>query len=166
MPSENRIVVLGHAGKDAESGTTTGGTDTCKFSLATANLRRDPATGKMTNREADGTTYIPSQWHNIVVFGKDARYCADIRKGDLVQATGKLVTRPYQKRDGTPGLAVEVIAFQVLRVVPFPRANGHTPEEGSYHGDVQDTRPMDFDSFDVGDLGPPLDMEDTATPGD
>lgn len=164
MPSLNEITVLGHTGRDAESGSWDSGDDYCKFSVATQNFRIG-ADGKPTNKNPDGS-YVDSTWHNVIVTGWQVRYAAEIQKGDLVQVKGKLKIRDYTSRDGTPKRAVEIVAKEVLRIVPFPKRDGtgYQPKQDDYQNDAQ--RAMTPDDFEVGELGPPLDMDDGLSPGD
>lgn len=47
----------------------------------------------------------------------EAADTTDVRKGDIVEVTGTLYEREYQKRDGTPGRALETDFVEQVRVV-------------------------------------------------
>lgn len=95
----NKIVLVGHLGKDPEMRSTQSGTNVTSFSLATNDGYGD---NKKTN------------WHNIVVFGKTAESVATyLNKGSLAAVVGSVQYRSWDKKDGTKGYSTEVLADSV-----------------------------------------------------
>lgn len=106
MPSLNRVEIIGHLGKDPESGHTPGGNQYCKFSVATSEKWTDKASGEKKER---------TDWHNIVAWRKLAEICSEYgSKGRLVYVEGKLQTRSYEDKDGIKRYVTEILANQVL----------------------------------------------------
>jgi len=63
--SINKIILVGNLGRDPEVRATASGLSVCNFSLAT--------TERYQGR--DGQRHEQTEWHNIVVWGKQAELC-------------------------------------------------------------------------------------------
>lgn len=101
--SLNKVMLIGHLGKDPEVKFMQSGQAMAKFSLA-------------TNRswEKDGQRTEKTDWHNIVIFGKLAEVAGQwLSKGKQVYLEGRLETRNYEK-DGQKHYVTEVIADQMI----------------------------------------------------
>ncbi|MBM3814483.1 MAG: single-stranded DNA-binding protein [Acidimicrobiia bacterium] len=102
--SVNKVILLGHLGKDAETRFTTGGSAVTNFTLATNRRWKDQQTGEW-KEETD--------WHNIVLWRSEnlANY---LLKGKQVYVEGRLSTRSYEDKDGNKRYRTEVVADDVL----------------------------------------------------
>ena len=86
----NKVILLGHIGRDPEVRSTSGGTTVATFSLATAERRKD----------ARGEWQDHAEWHNLVAFGRTAEIVRDyVRKGSQLFVEGKLQTRSWDDKD-------------------------------------------------------------------
>lgn len=100
----NKITLIGRLGCDPEAKTTPAGT-VADFPLATDETWQDNQGQKQTHTE----------WHRIVVWGKQAELCAKyLVKGRLVFVEGRLQTRKYQDNQGQERVTTEVKAQRVL----------------------------------------------------
>ncbi len=100
----NKITLIGRLGRDPETRMTPAGT-VVNFSLATDETWLDNQGQKQTRTE----------WHRIVVWGKQAELCAKyLAKGRLVFVEGSLQTRKYQDSQGQERSVTEVKAQRVL----------------------------------------------------
>lgn len=102
--SVNKVILLGHIGKDAESKFTQSGTHVCNFSIATERTWKNKTSG-----EWDKAT----DWHNIVLW-KSEKLSEYLKKGTQVYVEGRLQTRSYEDREGTKRYVTEVIAESVV----------------------------------------------------
>lgn len=102
--SVNKVILVGHLGKDPEIRYTPAGMATAKFSLATSETRKK-----------DGQKEEKTEWHNIVVFDKLAEICGEyLTKGKLVYISGKIQTRSWDdKKDGTKKYMTEILANEM-----------------------------------------------------
>ena len=100
------------AARDAELKFTPSGAAILEINAAENHSRKDQS-GQWQDT---GTT-----WWRVKVFGKHAETLAEahIAKGTLLLVTGRSETREYEKRDGTKGASLELIADQV-GVIPTP----------------------------------------------
>jgi single-strand DNA-binding protein len=101
MAGVNKVILVGHLGKDPEVRYTQDGKAICNFSVATAETWKDKNTGEKREK---------TEWHRIVVFGKLADICAEyLTKGRQVYIEGKLQTRKWQDNDGNDRWSTEVV---------------------------------------------------------
>ncbi len=102
--SINKVILVGHLGKDAETRFTTGGQSVTNFSVATSRRWKDQQTGDW-KEETD--------WHNVVLWRAEnlANY---LTKGKQVYVEGRLRTRSYDDKDGNKRYVTEVMADDVL----------------------------------------------------
>src|SRR5215207_4543066 len=102
--SVNKVILVGHLGKDAETKFTPSGTAKTTFSVATSRRWKDQQTGDW-KEETD--------WHNIVLWRSEnlANY---LLKGKQVYVEGRLTTRSYDDKDGNKRWITEVVAEDVI----------------------------------------------------
>lgn len=100
----NHITVVGNVGRQPEGLKYTGaGLAVLKFSLADTR-------GKDDNKK--------TSWYDIVCFGDMAESVVEnIGKGDRIIVAGRLQVEDYEKKDGTKGKRVEIIADDVARSI-------------------------------------------------
>lgn len=107
----NKVMIIGHLGRDPEMRFTPSGQAVTNFNLA-ANRQFTDAGGQVVKE---------TTWFRISVFGKAAENCNQyLQKGSLVLVEGRLVSDPetggprlYNRQDGTPGSSFEVSANTV-----------------------------------------------------
>ncbi len=100
-----RIILIGHLGKDPEVSYTQAGTARARFSLATTDNYTDRQSGE--RREE-------TQWHTVIVWGKQAEHVGKyLSKGRLVSVEGKVQYRTYEK-DGATRYVTEIRADRVV----------------------------------------------------
>jgi single-strand DNA-binding protein len=102
--SVNKVILVGHLGKDAETKFTQGGTPVTKFTIATGRRWKDQQSGEW-KEETD--------WHNVVLWRAEnlANY---LLKGKQVYIEGRLQTRSYEDKDGKKQWFTEVVAEDVI----------------------------------------------------
>ena len=104
----NKVLLIGNLGRDPEVRYTTGGTAVANFTMATTERWNDATSGEKKER---------TEWHRIVVWGKQAEIAGEyLRKGRQVYVEGSLQTREWTDREGNKRYTTEVKAqrFQML----------------------------------------------------
>ncbi|GIW44171.1 MAG: hypothetical protein KatS3mg077_1453 [Candidatus Binatia bacterium] len=100
----NKVILIGNLGRDPEVRFTPNGQAVARFSVATTEKWRDQQ-GQLQER---------TEWHNVVVWGKQAEACGQyLAKGRQVYVEGRLQTRSYDDKDGVKRQITEVIAQTV-----------------------------------------------------
>lgn len=102
--SVNKVILLGHLGKDAETRFTQGGTAVTNFTLATNRRWKDQQSGEW-KEETD--------WHNVVLW-RSENLTNYLLKGKQVYVEGRLRTRSYDDKDGKKVWTTEVVADEVI----------------------------------------------------
>jgi len=102
--SVNKVILIGHLGKDAETKFTPGGAARTTFTLATNRRWKDQQSGEW-KEETD--------WHNVVLWRSEnvANY---LLKGKQIYVEGRLQTRSYDDKDGNKRYVTEVVAEDVV----------------------------------------------------
>lgn len=109
----NKAMIYGNLTRDPELKSLPSGMQVCSFSLATNRVFKD----------RDGKRQEQADYHNIVVFGRQAETSAQyLKKGSGVFVEGRLQTRSWDK-DGVKQYRTEIIAD---RVQFGPRGGGGT----------------------------------------
>lgn len=103
--SVNKVILVGRLGKDPEVRFTNTGSAVANFSLATSEQWNDKE-GKRQER---------TEWHNIVVWGKQAETCGQyLSKGREVYIEGSIRTSSYDdKNTGQKRYKTEIVAQNV-----------------------------------------------------
>lgn len=107
----NKAIVFGNLTRDPEIRALPSGAQVCSFSIAT----------NRTYKKADGTKQEEVEFHNIVVFGRQAETCAQyLKKGSTAYVEGRIKTRSWEK-DGVKHYKTEI---QADTVQFGPRSSG------------------------------------------
>ena len=102
--SVNIAIVVGNLGKDPEVRFTQSGRAVANFSVATS----ESWTGQ------DGNPQERTEWHRIVVWGKQAESCGQyLAKGRQVFVQGRIQSRSYEDKTGNTRYITEIIAQRV-----------------------------------------------------
>ena len=130
MPSLNKVVLIGHVGRDPEMRYTQGGDPIASFSLATSEKWTDKAGQKQERTE----------WHNISVFGKTATFVQSyVTKGTLLYVEGSLQTDEWTDKDGHKRKATKVNVSQFNgRVLSLSKSDKPTTPRGDVAPGISD----------------------------
>lgn len=102
--SVNKVILVGHLGKDAETRFTQSGTAVSTWSMATNRRWKDQQTGDW-KEETD--------WHNCVLW-RGEKVAEYLKKGKQIYVEGRLQTRSYDGNDGVKRWTTEVIVSDLL----------------------------------------------------
>ncbi len=107
MRSVNKVILIGHLGRDPEKKYTTAETPRAitKFTLATNESWND----------RDGNRQERTEWHRVVVWGRLAEISAEyLSKGRQVYVEGRLQTRSWDDEKGNKRYMTEVVADNLV----------------------------------------------------
>ena len=100
MSGINKVILIGHLGKDPELRYLEGGVSVTSFPLATSETFNK-----------DGQKVEQTEWHNIVMWRGLADLASKyLSKGKLVYIEGKLRTRSFEDKAGIKKYTTEVVA--------------------------------------------------------
>ena len=99
----NKIIIIGNLGRDPEMRYSPSGNPMTSFSVATN--RRYTVNGEQREQ---------TEWFNCTASGRLADVCNQyLTRGQQVYLEGRLSTRQYDRRDGTPGFSLDVFVTDV-----------------------------------------------------
>lgn len=102
--SLNKVMLIGNLGNDPDLRFTQGGSAVANFNLATNE--------KWTDKS--GQAQEKTEWHRIVVWGKQAENCGKfLKKGRSIYIEGRLQTREWEDKDGKKRYTTEIKADNV-----------------------------------------------------
>ena len=101
--SVNKVILLGHLGKDAETKFTPSGVARTSFTLATNRRWKDQQSGEW-KEETD--------WHNCIIW-RSENVATYLQKGKQVYVEGRLQTRSYEQ-DGQKKYFTEVVCDDLI----------------------------------------------------
>jgi len=118
----NKVMLIGNLGNDPEIKYAPSGTPIANLRLATTDNRRNK----------DGEWEENTEWHRIVMFGKQAEICKDyLRKGSKIYVEGRLQTRSWDDQSGQKRYMTEIVGAQMVMLDPKSQ---DTPSHSTGHG--------------------------------
>jgi single-strand DNA-binding protein len=103
----NKVMLIGRLGRDPETRYTSGGQAVANFSVATDE----------TYKDRNGERQKRTEWHKIVVWGKQAEIAQQyLKKGSLIFIEGRIQSREWQDKEGQKRTSFEIVAtnFRML----------------------------------------------------
>ena len=100
----NRAIVIGNLTRDPEMKALPSGISVTTFSIATNRVWKDK----------EGKQQESTDYHNIVVFGKQAETVAKyLKKGSSALVEGRMQTRSWDAQDGSKKYRTEIVADRI-----------------------------------------------------
>jgi single-strand DNA-binding protein len=125
--SLNKVMLIGHLGKDPELRYTSNGVAVASFSMATNEAWKDQ----------DGNLQERTEWHNIVAWRRLAEISGEyLKKGRRVYIEGRIQTRNYDDKNGVKRYITEVVADDMI-MLDGGGAAGGSQGGGAPSGDVK-----------------------------
>lgn len=140
----NKAIIIGNVTRDPEIKALPSGAKVTSLSLATNRVWKD----------ANGQKKEQTDFHNVVVFGRQAETVAQyIKKGGMLMVEGRIQTRSWEGQDGKKNYRTEIVADRVQFGPKAGASAGTANFQGS--GDAQDMRapeaPKDADVIEYPD---------------
>ena len=126
--SVNKVILIGHLGRDAETAYTASQVAVTKFSVATNRRWKDQATGEW-KEETDWSRVVLWRGENVAPY---------LTKGTQVYVEGRLQTRSYDDKDGKKVWATDVVADEVILLGGRGQAGGGGAGAGMDEGFSQE----------------------------
>ena len=102
--SVNKVTLLGHLGKDAETKFTPSGVAVTNFTLATSRRWKDQQSGEWKEE---------TEWHRLVMW-RSENVSSYLLKGKQVYVEGRLQTRSWEDKDGQKRYTTEVVVEDLI----------------------------------------------------
>jgi single-strand DNA-binding protein len=131
MSGINKVILVGHLGKDPEVRNLESGAKVANFSLATTE----------TFKNKNGERQEQTEWHNISVWSGLAEIAEKyLKKGKLIYLEGRLRTRSYEDKEGNKKYITEILgdSFTMLGKKDESAAAFASTPEGETHKQTDD----------------------------
>jgi single-strand DNA-binding protein len=103
----NSVRLVGNLGMDPEVKSFDNNKQVARLSLATKESYKNDKGEKVTE----------TQWHNLVLWGNQAKFAGDyLKKGDEVAIEGKLANRNYTDKDGIKRYISEIVVNDCMKL--------------------------------------------------
>lgn len=123
----NKVMIIGHLGRDPELRYVPSGRPVSSFSVATSR--------SWTN--ANGERREETEWFNVVAWGQLAEICKQhLHKGQQVYVEGRLQTRGWEDREGKKHFRTELVAQEMIMLGKGP--SGETEESIPYEEEEEE----------------------------
>jgi len=131
----NKVILIGHLGRDPEVRYASDGKAVANVSLATTE-----------GWTKDGQKHEKTEWHRVVFWGRLAEIVGEyLKKGSPVYVEGKIATRKWQDKEGKDRYVTEIQAreMQMLggKIESKPASKPTAPVTQS-HDDFDDEIPF------------------------
>jgi single-strand DNA-binding protein len=121
----NKLMIIGHLGRDPEMRYTPSGRPVTTFSVATTR----------SWHSADGERHEETEWFNVVAWGSLAEICNQhLRKGQQVYVEGRLQTRRWEDSEGNKHYTTELVAKEMIML--GDKRETYTVEDHDDEGEV------------------------------
>ncbi len=107
MAGVNKVILLGHLGRDPEMRYQPSGGAIATLNLATSE----------TFKDRDGNRQERTEWHRVVFFGRSAEIAGEyLRKGSQAYVEGRLQTRKWTDKEGHERYTTEIVGDRLQLV--------------------------------------------------
>jgi single-strand DNA-binding protein len=133
----NKVMIIGHLGRDPEMRYTPSGRPVTTFTVATSR----------SWNTVDGERHQETEWFNVVAWGNLAEICKQyLTKGQQVYIEGRLQTRHWDDKEGNKHSSVEVVANEMM-MLGDRRDSNNTEKHVAEAADESELPPTDEDEF-------------------
>ena len=141
MAGVNRMILMGHLGKDPEMRYMPDGTANASFSVATSESFKDK----------EGNKQERTEWHRVVLWGRIAEIAGEyLRKGSQAYIEGRIRTRKWTDKEGQERFTTEIVGdrLQLIggRGSNAPEDKDSVPQHGGGSDDMG-SPPMEDDGI-------------------
>jgi single-strand DNA-binding protein len=131
----NKVMIIGHLGRDPEMRYTPSGRPVTTFTMAVSR----------SWNTVDGERHTETEWFNVVAWGNLAEICKQyLNKGQQVYIEGRLQTRRWEDKEGNKHTSIEVVANEMM-MLGDRRDNNQSQEQAADEGQAEP--PAEEDEF-------------------
>jgi single-strand DNA-binding protein len=126
--SVNKVIIIGHLGRDPEVRRLGNGEPVVSLRIATSENWRDKQTGERREK---------TEWHSVVIFNENLAKVAEqyLRKGSKVYIEGQLQTREWTDKDNQKRYSTEVVLQRYRGEITLLDSKGDRDDDARPEGD-------------------------------
>ena len=139
MASVNKVILVGHLGRDPEGKYLPSGEMVANFSMATTESWKDKSGEKKEETE----------WHRVSFFGKTAEViCEYVKKGSQIYVEGRIQTRKWTDKDGVEKYSTEIRGDRMQMLGSKASGDSERSQQEQQKGPEQRAKPTKLDDLD------------------
>lgn len=120
MASVNKVIIVGHLGRDPETRYMPDGAAITNVSIATSYQWTDKGSGEKKEE---------TEWHRVIFRGKLAEVAGEyLKKGAQTYVEGRLRTRKWQDKEGADRYTTEIMATELKMLGKKPEGGEERPQ--------------------------------------
>jgi single-strand DNA-binding protein len=105
MASVNKVILIGHLGRDPEVRYAPSGSAICNVTIATSRSWKDKTSGEKVEE---------TEWHRVVFYDRLAEIAGEyLKKGKQVYVEGRLKTRKWTDKENIERYTTEIVASEM-----------------------------------------------------
>lgn len=133
----NKVMIIGHLGRDPEMRYTPSGRPVTTFTVATSR----------SWNTVDGERHQETEWFNVVAWGNLAEICKQyLTKGQQVYVEGRLQTRHWEDKEGVKHSSVEIVSNEMM-MLGDRRDSGNNEKHAAEATEESEPTAADEDEF-------------------
>ena len=138
MAGVNKVILLGHLGRDPEMRYMPDGTAVANMTIATSESYKD----------RDGNRQERTEWHRVALYARTAEVAGEyLRKGSQAYIEGRIRTRKWTDKDGQERYSMEIVGDRLQLIGgrrDTPEGGSPAPHHGGGGGDMGPASMEDF----------------------
>lgn len=131
MASINKVILIGNLGKNPDVQFSKSGVEVAKFSLATTESRK-------VNDNWENTT----DWHNVILFNKQAAFAKSLKKGDSVYLEGKISYSSWEDESGIKKYKTDIIGHIIKSLTKIEKSTEKKEKQSNNEYDNENDLPF------------------------
>ncbi len=153
MSSVNKVILIGHLGRDPETRRLANGDPVVNMRIATGENWTDKQTGERRSK---------TEWHSVVIFNENLAKVAEqyLRKGSKVYLEGQLQTREWTDKDNIKRYSTEIVLQRYRGAITLLDGKSDRDDAAAEESAPREDKSNNYEAAKNGTRPPKSDLDD------
>jgi single-strand DNA-binding protein len=153
MSSVNKVILIGHLGRDPETRRLANGDPVVNLRIATGENWTDKQTGERRSK---------TEWHSVVIFNENLARVAEqyLRKGSKVYLEGQLQTREWTDKDNIKRYSTEIVLQRYRGAITLLDGKSDRDDAAAEESAPREDKSNSYEAAKNGTRPPKSDLDD------
>lgn len=153
MSSVNKVILIGHLGRDPETRRLANGDPVVNMRIATGENWTDKQTGERRSK---------TEWHSVVIFNENLAKVAEqyLRKGSKVYLEGQLQTREWTDKDNIKRYSTEIVLQRYRGAITLLDGKSDRDDAAAEESAPREDKSNSYEAAKNGTRPPKSDLDD------
>ncbi|MFN8996526.1 MAG: single-stranded DNA-binding protein [Pseudomonadota bacterium] len=153
MSSVNKVILIGHLGRDPETRRLANGDPVVNMRIATGENWTDKQTGERRSK---------TEWHSVVIFNENLARVAEqyLRKGSKVYLEGQLQTREWTDKDNVKRYSTEIVLQRYRGAITLLDGKSDRDDAAAEESAPREDKSNSYEAAKNGTRPPKSDLDD------